>query len=136
MLFTLKRLWLTCQNLFDSFASFSMKYRNEMKYHKFRGRVWYQNKGGISINDNSRGITLPSISSKIFCRVTLKRIRDEQAGFRAGRGCSDQIFALRNIVELCIEWNALLMRHYGLLQKNVSLIKLFSERFESGVILK
>ena len=32
--------------------------------------------------------------------------REEQAGFRAGRGCLDQIFALRNIVEQCIEWNA------------------------------
>ena len=123
-------------------------------------------KGDISVCDNSRGITLLSIPSKVFCRVILnrirmavdQRIREEQAGFRAGRGCSDQIFALRNIVEQCIEWNAPLfvnfvdfrkafdsihrdtlwavIRHYGLPQKIVSLIKLFYERFECGVILR
>ena len=33
-----------------------------------------------------------------------KQLRDEQAGFRKGRGCIDQIFALRNIIEQCTEW--------------------------------
>ena len=124
------------------------------------------NKGDISVCDNSRGITLLSIPSEVFCRVILnrirmavdQRIREEQAGFKARRGCSDQIFALRNIFEQCIEWNAPLfvnlvdfrkacdsihrdtlwtvMRHYGLPQKIVSPIKLFYERFECGVILK
>ena len=87
-----------------------------------------------------------------------QRIREEQAGFRAGRGCSDQIFALRNIVEQCIEWNAPLfvnfvdfrkafdsihrdtlwavIGHKDLPQKIVSLIKLFYERFKCGVILR
>ena len=85
------------------------------------------------------------------------RIREEQAWFRAGRGCSDQVFALRNIVEQCIEWSPPLfvnfdyrnafdsihrdtlwavIRHYGLPQNIVSLIKLFYKRFEYGVILK
>ena len=41
-----------------------------------------------------------------------QRIRKEQAGFRAGRGCSDQIFALRNIVEQCIEWIASLFDNF------------------------
>ena len=70
-------------------------------------------KGDLSNCDNWRGITLLSIPSKVFCRVLLKRIdcaldvklREEQAGFRKGRGCIDQIFALRNIIEQCIEWN-------------------------------
>ena len=35
-------------------------------------------------------------------------IRQEQAGFRKGRGCMDQIFALRNIIEQCLEWNTAL----------------------------
>ena len=33
------------------------------------------------------------------------KLREEQAGFRAGRGCIDQIFSLRNIIEQCSEWN-------------------------------
>ena len=71
-------------------------------------------KGDISVCDNSRGVTLLSVPRKVLCRVILnrirmavdQRIREEQAGFRAERGCSDQILALRNIVEQCIEWNA------------------------------
>ena len=69
-----------------------------------------------------------------------------------------QFFALRNIVENCIKCNSHLfinfvdfrkafdsirrdtlwtvIRHYGLPQKIVSLIKLFYERVECGVILK
>ena len=69
------------------------------------------NKVEISVCINSRGITFLSIPSNVFCRLILNRIRmavdqkirGELAGFRAGRGCSDQIFALRNIVEQCIE---------------------------------
>ena len=103
-----------------------------------------------------------STPCKIFCQVILnriwmamdKRIREEQAG----RCCSDQIFALRNIIEECIEWNApifvnfvdfckafdsihrdtilTVMRHKGLSEKIVSLIKLFYVPFECDVILK
>lgn len=65
-------------------------------------------KGNLQICDNWRGITLLSFPSKIFCRVLLQRIEPvidaklREAGFRKGRGCIDQIFALRNI-EQCIE---------------------------------
>ncbi len=52
-------------------------------------------KGNIKNCDNWCGITLLSIPSKVFCRVLLNgmetaidtRIRQEQAGFRKGRGC-------------------------------------------------
>jgi len=33
-------------------------------------------------------------------------LRQEQAGFRKGKGCIDQIFALKNIIEQCIEWKS------------------------------
>ena len=32
------------------------------------------------------------------------QVRTEQASFREGKGCTDQIFALRNIIEQCTEW--------------------------------
>lgn len=77
-------------------------------------------KGNLQICDNWRGITLLSIPSKIFCRVLLQHIepvidnklREEQAGFRKGRGCIDQIFALRNIIEQCIDWNVSLYMNF------------------------
>ena len=51
-------------------------------------------KGDLSLCDNWRGITLISSPSIVFCKVLLNRIdeviddklRDEQAGFRRGRG--------------------------------------------------
>lgn len=58
-------------------------------------------KGELQNCNNWRGITVLSIASKVFCRILLGRIdsvvdrklRQEQAGFRRGRGCTDQIFA-------------------------------------------
>ena len=56
---------------------------------------------------NFRGISLLSVLEKVFGRVLIKRIRDEtenviaevQGGFRRGRGCTDQIFIVRQICE-------------------------------------
>ena len=70
-------------------------------------------KGSLSDCNNWRGITLLSVPSKIFYKVIIQRItravddirRNEQAGFRKGRGCRDQIFTLRNILEQCSERN-------------------------------
>ena len=71
--------------------------------------------------------------------------RKEQTGFREGRGCADQIFALHNIIEQCKEWQRQLyvnfvdfekafdsihrdsfwniLRHYDIPSKLVQLIK-------------
>ena len=52
-------------------------------------------KGDLQVCDNWRGRTLLSTPSQVFCKVLLSRIeadidkklREEQAGFRRGRGC-------------------------------------------------
>jgi len=77
-------------------------------------------KGDLSNCGNWRGITLLPVPSKVFCRVLLKKIdsalyskiRQEQAGFRKGQGCIDQIFAIWNIIEHCIEWNVSLCTNF------------------------
>ncbi|RUS68624.1 hypothetical protein EGW08_023614 [Elysia chlorotica] len=69
-------------------------------------------KGAHSDCNNWRAINLLSIPSKILSKIIIQRIseavdqqlRNEQAGFRKGRGCCDQIFTLRNIIEQCTEW--------------------------------
>lgn len=71
-------------------------------------------KGDLGKCDNYRGITLLSIPGKIFNRILLERmrdalddkLRDNQAGFRKRRSCTDQIATLRIIVEQSIEWNS------------------------------
>ena len=120
-------------------------------------------KGDLSICDNWRGIMLLSIPSKVLSKVLLSRIdvsldkklREEQAGFRRGRGCVDQIFTLRNIIETCAEWNTpvhinfvdfqkafdsihrntlwKILRSYGIPIKLVTIISKFYENFEACV---
>ena len=53
------------------------------------------------------GFSLLSVPGKVLTRVILNRIgkiideklRDNQCGFRPGRGCNDQIFTLRQLIE-------------------------------------
>ena len=48
-----------------------------------------------------------SVIGKLFGRVLIKRVRaetectigEEQCGFRQGRGCMDQVFAVRQVCE-------------------------------------
>uniref|UniRef100_A0A3Q4G418 Reverse transcriptase domain-containing protein n=1 Tax=Neolamprologus brichardi TaxID=32507 RepID=A0A3Q4G418_NEOBR len=56
---------------------------------------------------NYRGISSLSIVGKVLMKIIQSRLqkhcemtsREEQAGFRPGRGCSDQIFTLRRLME-------------------------------------
>ena len=121
-------------------------------------------KGNLSLCKNWRGITLLSITSKVFSRVILNRIstaldpmlRKEQAGFRKGRSCGEHIFTLRHILEQCQEWKTpcyvnfidfekafdsihreslwCILRHYGIPCKIVTIIKMLYEAFKSKVI--
>ena len=64
-------------------------------------------KGDKSECRNYRGISLVSVGSKLLSNMILFRLRDavdkvlreEQCGFRKGRGCVDQVFTLRLIIE-------------------------------------
>ena len=64
-------------------------------------------KGDLGNCNNWRGITLLSLTNKIFSRIILQRIttavdgilRQEQAGFRKGKSCIDHILVLRQILE-------------------------------------
>ena len=46
-----------------------------------------------------------------------KKLRKEQAGFRKNKGCIDQIFALRNIIEQATEWQRKLFNNFIDFQK-------------------
>ena len=110
-------------------------------------------KGDLSSCSNYRGITLLSIPGKVFNRVLLNRIKDaidpqlreQQAGFRKNRSCTDQIATLRIILEQSLEWNSplyinfvdyekafdnvdrqtlwKLLRHYGIPEKITNIIR-------------
>ena len=64
-------------------------------------------KGDLSLMTNYRGISLLSIATKVYNKILLNRIRDEvdpilrknQAGFRPGRSCAQQIHILRRVLE-------------------------------------
>ena len=121
-------------------------------------------KGDLTNCNNWRGITLLSLTSKVFSKVIQTRlskvidksIREEQAGFRSGRSCTDQIFVLRQILEQSREWNTPLyinfldiekafdsihrdslwkiLRYYGIPRKLVNVIKMLYQDFSSQVI--
>ena len=121
-------------------------------------------KGDLSRCDNYRGITLLSVPGKVLNRIILERmkgtvdqtLREQQAGFRQDRSCTDQIATLRIIVEQSIEWNSSLyinfvdyekafdsvdretlwkvLRHYGVPKKLVNMIKNSYEGMSCRVI--
>ena len=71
----------------------------------------YKNKGDKGDCNNYRGISLLSITGKLYARVVLWRLQkladriypEAQCGFRSGRSTIDMIFSLRQLQEKCQE---------------------------------
>ena len=110
-------------------------------------------KGDLSSCNNWRGIMLLSIPGKVLSRIMLerlkatldKRFREEQAGFRQDRSCTDHIATMRIIIEQSLEWQTplysifvdfqkafdsvdrgviwKLMEHYGFPPKYIEIIR-------------
>ena len=121
-------------------------------------------KGDLSSCNNWRGIMLLSVPSKILTRIILERLkraldktlREEQAGFRQDRSCTDHIATLRIIIEQSLEWQSplhfvfidfqkafgsvdrdiiwRLMQHYGFPRKFISIIQQLYDNSSCQVI--
>src|SRR5678816_1578033 len=71
----------------------------------------YKGKGDRMECGNYRGICLLSVVGKVYGRILIERVRgltegrmgEEQGGFREGRGCVDQVFTLKMLVEKSLE---------------------------------
>ena len=68
-------------------------------------------KGNLRNCDNWRGIALLDVVGKVVARILQERLQqvaeeelpESQCGFRKGRGCTDMIFTIRQLVEKAIE---------------------------------
>ncbi len=68
---------------------------------------FYKAKGSRSECSNYRGISLLSVPGIVYGKIlterlmeiTERKVSEEQGGFRKGRGCIDQIFAMKRLVE-------------------------------------
>ena len=71
-------------------------------------------KGDARMPKDYRPIAIVPVMSKLYSMTLLYRIKDtidnqlpvEQAGFRPGMGCTDQIHALRMVAEKAQEWGS------------------------------
>ena len=126
----------------------------------------YKKKGSKSDCGNYRGISLLSVTGKIFARVILNRLitvseqtlPEAQCDLRPGRSTIDMIFAVRQLQEKCIERNKPLysvfiditkafdtvngeplwtvLERIGCPPKLVSMIKLFHDGITGQVLSK
>ena len=70
-------------------------------------------KGSATLCSNYRGINLLCVAAKLLESIIAKRIkafreatsREQQAGFRSGRGTTDHVFTLRQIQQLRASFN-------------------------------
>ena len=87
----------------------------------------YKGKGDMYECSNFRGISLLSVVGKVYGRVLINRIRDKtenviaevQGGFRRGRGCTDQIFTVRQICEKYYERVRTCILHFWICRKRM-----------------
>ena len=78
------------------------------------------NKGNLAKCRTWRGITLLSVSSKVFCVVLIRRLStaadskmgEESAGFWQGCSCVEQIFTQQNVKEQCLKFQRSLMINF------------------------
>ncbi len=124
----------------------------------------YKGKGRRGECRSYRGISLLSIPRKLYGKVIIERVQrlaeekigEEQGGFRKGRGCVDQIFCFRMVVEKIlakgkklyaafmdlekaydrVNWLALwdVLKIYGVGEKLLRAVKSFYE--EASAIVK
>ena len=123
-------------------------------------------KGNLELMTNFRGISLTSIAAKVYNRVLLNRIREpidailrrNQAGFRKGRSCIQQIHILRRIMEgasaqdiplfitfidfmkafdsIDREMMFAILRHYGIPEQIVAAIRVLYDESTSRVYVE
>ncbi|GFR81629.1 endonuclease-reverse transcriptase [Elysia marginata] len=97
--------WIISENIDNRGVSSRMERRTYCQTPKEREYLECGNNGGI---------TVLSVPGKVFNGVLLERLkvalveklREEQARFRKGKSCEDQIAALRIIREHTLEWNS------------------------------
>src|SRR5678815_366251 len=76
----------------------------------------YKGKGDKENCRNYRGKSLLSVVGKIYAGILVERVHrvaegligEEQGALRSGRGCMDQIFTLKHMIEKMREKNKLL----------------------------
>ena len=82
-------------------------------------------KGDKSECKNYRGISLLSISGKVYGRILIEKvpslteglIGEEQCGFRSGSGCADQMFVMKQMSKKFVDKNKCLHVAYMDLEK-------------------
>jgi hypothetical protein len=85
----------------------------------------YKGKGCVKECRNYRAISLLSVPGKVYGKILIDKVRnvtteqmwDVQSGFMSGRGCVDQIFSLRQMVDKKLNVNGKLFCAFVDLEK-------------------